>query len=1471
MSDVFISYSRRDKVFARRIFEALDPQKREIWVDWEGIPYSTDWWKEISAGIEGADTFIFIITPDSLASKVCNEELAYAYKLNKRIIPVVRREINEREIAGAWFDKDWESQARENWKILKKINWLLFRRKDDCDCKYDEKNEVINPECDGEDCDYDNFTNTFDALTNIVETDLEHVKAHTRLLIRAVEWEKNDRNASFLLRGDDLRTAEQWLQAAAGKDQKPDELHTAYILASRTSENRRQQRLLVGVSIAAVLLLVAAVVAIVAFQASERNLNTANLNATEIVNQAATALARSTEVAQERDRANTGATRVAQERDRAEGLRLASEGNSLLQNETGNRETAALLAVQALNVNPNDQARSVLDRALSQIDRSVIVRGAAYSQALTWTPDGSAILYDKNDLAPGHEMQLVDAVTGDVRVRFRGHSAGLNATAFSHNGRYLVTSHTDYGVYLWEIETGTLHHALEGEFENLIYGLQFLPDDSAVLVSDLNGNVRLWDVETGRQRTAYKLNGLIFNLDITPDGQLFVASNLSGSARIFDIFTGETTGQTFDGPNVLAVRFDKNAQTLFTTHPDDGDIIQWDVATGERLRTLSGHNFSVFSLAVSPDGRHLASASYDAFSNIATPLADTAIRIWDIETGSMKTTLDTEMIWNLQFTLDQSSLLGVSDEGSIFRRWPLEESAVLSDTQTIATGEGLLFSLDIAPHQQMVVSEVQLKLPSMSLGDLAAGSVPEFSQEMIEKNRIVARNTVTGAEVWRYQVNVLPTLVKNVRYVDANIVIGYSDFSDAKPARVAVWVWDAQTGKERFAKIWADASGIIVSSDHRYFAVIYAQERVEIYDVLTGELKFQIETPQIEPDVVFSPDGYTVAIYWDRIEENTPHILIWDLVAEKQRYAIASFNRTIQLKFSPDGRFYVVASDFRLAVHETANVTSSNPTGLLFEHFPPDLSGKIVDFAFMPKESSLLIGYAQHPTVVMELLSLPLGDVVQTFNMSFRDSGTIYVAPNGDTVINGGLWDVNTGNFISPISGSPDYQSMMMYSLDLKNDGDVFAASHDSFFTLGENNWYIWDVRSGKVLKQLSAANLYNTIQLASYAPDGQKLYTAETGIVLGNPLKLEWQIRSTITGYQSWKELACRSVQRELTSEQRRFYLLNADNPTCSYGHTLIKPADIVNRLAVDAVIERPSGALRERKPELRIDLADQEGSIFWRLFNESPSDFVFGATLEWGTSPTQDYCGVVFDLTDNANFKVFFFGQNGQLGQNRMVDGQFTHFSPSSYEVKINTGIGARNQLVVVSEGGMTRLYINGQYAVGSGLTEGDDPDLPLKMGLVGAAVAGDEDSACIYHDVWLWDLDAAEPMPTPMPTATLSAPRLVAAGSNAGTLALGGRDVWVYDGQQGQRITIEIVAEHPANDASDEIRRANSLLDPELIVRTTDGRILKTFSDIDAGKITDIKLEELELPYTGRYELEIYCWENQAGGNYTLTVYP
>ena len=78
MSDVFISSSRLDIDCVRCLFDQLTARDREPWAAWQDILPTADWLDEIYTGIQAADSFLFIISPDSVASEICSLEIEHA-------------------------------------------------------------------------------------------------------------------------------------------------------------------------------------------------------------------------------------------------------------------------------------------------------------------------------------------------------------------------------------------------------------------------------------------------------------------------------------------------------------------------------------------------------------------------------------------------------------------------------------------------------------------------------------------------------------------------------------------------------------------------------------------------------------------------------------------------------------------------------------------------------------------------------------------------------------------------------------------------------------------------------------------------------------------------------------------------------------------------------------------------------------------------------------------------------------------------------------------------------------------------------------------------------------------------------------------------------------------------------------------------------------------------------------------------
>ena len=90
---VFISYSRKDMAFVDRLEAALKARGFESLIDRTEIYAFEDWWQRIEGLIGRADTVVFVLSPDAVASTVSLKEIAYAASLNKRFAPIVCRRV----------------------------------------------------------------------------------------------------------------------------------------------------------------------------------------------------------------------------------------------------------------------------------------------------------------------------------------------------------------------------------------------------------------------------------------------------------------------------------------------------------------------------------------------------------------------------------------------------------------------------------------------------------------------------------------------------------------------------------------------------------------------------------------------------------------------------------------------------------------------------------------------------------------------------------------------------------------------------------------------------------------------------------------------------------------------------------------------------------------------------------------------------------------------------------------------------------------------------------------------------------------------------------------------------------------------------------------------------------------------------------------------------------------------------------
>lgn len=616
MADVFISYAREDQDFVRQLHQALAQRNRETWVDWQDIPLTAQWWQEIQRGIEAADSFVFIISPDSIASDVCRDELEHAIAHNKRLIPIVRREAASQRVH--------EALASHNW---------LFMRSDD------------------------DFDGAFDSLISALDTDLSHVRQHTRLLVRAREWEGRGRDTSLILRGADLQAAESWLVASAGKVPEPTALQQAYIFASRRATTARTRMLLAGVTLAAAVALVLAVIALLQRNEAEAQRQLSDLRGTAVAQQAATAVA-------------------------AEGLavRRADEARSL---------ALAFGARQALGASNSDLALAL----------------ASAANEITDPPAQARATLAQSAYARG------------ARRLFAGvHQDWVNAIALDPTGTRLLTGSVDGSLALWDADSGALMEQeqfsdfaeAQGMRVNLaaINALAFDPHDPTIAAIGSNTLI-FWDVEHWRERRRIDLPGtLTQSLAYSSDGQLLAVGYASGVLRVYDVSTGQARiDLRAHRDSIDTVAFSPD-DALLATGARDAAVSLWDVATGQQIDSWTpASGEPVEALAFTLDGSQLlVGLNESGMRAYAVDTRDEAWRIDDLNQGVPALAISPDGRW-LGFTAYDSGVT-VTDMATRKTRFSYVGHGARSESVVFSPDGRLLYtgSLDSTARSWQVFS-----------------------------------------------------------------------------------------------------------------------------------------------------------------------------------------------------------------------------------------------------------------------------------------------------------------------------------------------------------------------------------------------------------------------------------------------------------------------------------------------------------------------------------------------------------------------------------------------------------------------------------------------------------------------------------------------------------------------------------------------------------------------------------------------
>ena len=855
MADVFVSYSRRDSEFVGRMVESIERSGKEVWLDTEGLVDGEVFPHAIRTAIEQADSFLFVITPAAVESPFCESEVDYASDLHKRIVPVLREPVADDQLPAEIRDR----------------NWIPFTERDP-------------------------FEPSMERLLTALERDPDHLREHTRWLVKAIEWEREERDRSFLLRGSELRAADAWLATVReGADPPPSSLQRQHLLASREASARRQ-RALVGASLAVAILSIGLLV----FALISRG---QAVSARDVANSRALAAESENELAVDPQLSillAVQAVRTSPTSDALFALRAAIDGSPLRMTLLSPAQVGCQAQIgPSLAYDPSaprvaeglcgghiEIGRPVGGRILvfdTRTGRVVqrLTTGFGGAPALAYSPDGSVLaagtatgirlLYTRT----GALREVLGAAGGGRLARRRAEL--ISALAFSPNGSRLAVI-TQTQAELWSLPRHSVI-TLEGKafpaggnvsLQPGMHGVVFTRDDSSVVVAGDNG-VRVFDAATGALIRTLPGTGPASAVAISPDGRELAVASTATNQGVVTLWNARTWTLTetlarFPGRQITALAFSPDGDSV-AIGAANGSASLWSIHSGDEAAAYAESTSPVESIAFAPNGGLVATASADGTTDVWRASGP---ELASIDAGG--TVSDAQ--------LNGDRVIAALAPG-VARSWSLQDGKPLPSITTRVPG--VPAGLVLSPGGALAVEPF-----TDQPGDPASGAAV-FS-------------TRTGAVV--RAVPTPPTLSVMSASADGRVLALIAD-----PSRIV----DLATGR---ALILAALPGPppavsgcqwvagAVSDNDRLVAGADFCGRVVVWDTTTGRIRASFTNQGEISHIAFSPDGRHLAVAsWNST------ITIWDVLHDRATRVLTGDTLGVNdVAYSPDGALLASSS-----------------------------------------------------------------------------------------------------------------------------------------------------------------------------------------------------------------------------------------------------------------------------------------------------------------------------------------------------------------------------------------------------------------------------------------------------------------------------------------------------------------------------------------------------------------------------------
>lgn len=869
MSHTFISYAREDINIAERIVQALAENDLNTWVDWKNIPKAEDWKEEIFRGIEEADSFLFLISTDSVSSQVCNEEIDHALQNGKRIVPILIGNTKEGKVY-----KD----AREI------TNNFIFQH---LKSEINRRNFVFCRE------NLDEFNYSIEQIKITIRTDYKWLEYHTNLQLKALEWEKRHKKGG-LLSGVILREAQELITLSGQKDPQPTELQRQYVNESQKAETRTRSWILTiaGIVIATLVLSLSINnqrLLAIANQATAQALFKVALTAqADAQSQAATAQVASVEQSNLAN-ANNEKSKINRSADLAAQSIIARDINFPL---------SMLLSVEAYkSYNTDGTLGLLLENVFTPPELLPSqIKIDDYIYTLAYNPDGK-ILATSGD----KKINLWDSKTWQLITTLDAQEYVYNL-AFSPDGKLLASSSEwDDSIIIWNIEKAQITGKLDSRYTDNPINLKFSPDGKSI-AANCNGTINIWELDTINninqfQEPNVRINGNIFNF--SPDGKLIITSQ---DNQI--IIRDPNTGFTIDNPlgehttYITNIVFSPDGKLIASTDAN-GTTKLWDTASKKQIGnplSVSSSSYSYNSTIFSSDSKSLL-IGYE-FPNII---------IWDIKTEQRIPLPITLQGNSFALSPDDKTLASSYDNGiGLWNVGPIIMRGDIPNIRPLITGAEKVLGLAFSPDNKILsLSESKwvgnnfesfIQSINIDTGQIAdkfnnpfTGNYNNIAYDQ-KGNLLVIRDegspshlyiTTIGTDKFGIDFTVgdsIPVKSISLSHDIQKVILGNYDGS--------IIIWDINTRQPigQPIQVYKDeVTSVAITPNEKTLASSNREGVITLTDVSTGKLIGQLQNPYDGNilNLAFNSDGTLLA----SVDENGA-ILLWDMDFDSWVYKV---------------------------------------------------------------------------------------------------------------------------------------------------------------------------------------------------------------------------------------------------------------------------------------------------------------------------------------------------------------------------------------------------------------------------------------------------------------------------------------------------------------------------------------------------------------------------------------------------------